>query len=281
MTQVSPQWQRQVNQVWHHLDLLWHSKLFKRITEAVEQRRGWLLCLAIVLLLLIWNWQLVLSGGLGLGALIGVYLIHQGQWQLPNEWRRLWLPSQRPVTLALFSGAVVSVGAYVSIALWTETHGSWVAKGMILQGVATAAMLLLLGWQTIERLTHREVGDSSADAHTSQRTVERLLSDLSDADALKRLIAVRRLTQWVQQQPGAATGDREAAYEISAPLSAADLAECFRLMLNRETDPAVCRALLDSLHQLNPQPRSLQSGRMPFSPSVTASIAMPHHSPES
>jgi hypothetical protein len=281
VTQVSPQWQRRVNQVWHHLDSLWHSKLFKRITEAVEQRRGWLLCLAIVLLLLIWNWQLVLSGGLGLGALIGVYLIHQGQWQLPNEWRRLWLPSQRPVTLALFSGAVVSVGAYVSIALWTETHGSWVAKGMILQGVATAAVLLLLGWQTIERLIHREVGDSSADPYVSQRTVERLLSDLSDADALKRLIAVRRLTQWVRQQPGAATGDREAAYEISAPLSAADLAECFRLMLNRETDPAVCRALLDSLHQLNPQPRSLQSGRMPFSPSVTASIAMPHHSPES
>jgi hypothetical protein len=277
VTQASSQWQRWVNQVWHNLDLLWLSKSFRRANEAIEQWKGWLLCLTIGLLLLIWNWQLVVSGGVGLGALVWVYLAHQGQWRLPIDWRKLWQPSQRPVTLAVVSGATVSAGTYVAIALWVETQGSWVSRVMLLQGAATLAMLLLLGWQTIDRYASNSSSNSSFDESC---TFERLLGDLSDADALKRLIAVRRLTQWLLQSPTASAGDQNSAsHKVSAPMTATHLAECFRLMLNRETDPAVCRALLDSLHQLNPQPRSLQSGRMPFSPAAPSqeSIALPQH----
>lgn len=279
MTQASPQWQRWVNQVGHQFDFLWYSKSFKRLTAAVEQRRGWLLCVAIGLLLLIWNWQLVVSSGVGLGALVAVYLIHQGQWRLPIEWQLLWLPARRPVTLAVLSGIVVSVCTYVSIAVWRETQGSWVAKAMLLQGAASLAILLLLAWQTIERYVHPTSVYASANAERPDpRTVERLLSELSDADALKRLMAVRRLTGWVQQSSGVPSTDRNAAIAgMSAPLSVTHLADCFRLMLNRETDPAVCRALLDSLHQLHPQlnsqPRSLQSGQMSFSPTMSPTMS--------
>jgi hypothetical protein len=279
VTQAFPQWQRWANQVGHQFDSLWHSKSFNRVTEAVEQKRGWLLCLAIGLLLCIWNWQLVVSSGAGLGALVGVYLIYQGQWHLSIRWRRLWHPSLRPVIVALCSGVVVSVGTYVSLALWIETHGSWVAKGLILQGIATTAVLVLLGWQTIDRVTRCETGDSSATPHASHRTVERLLNELSDADALKRLLAVRRLTQWVRQQSVVATDDREAViHGVSAPLSVADLTDCFRLMLNRETDPAVCRALLDSLHQIKPPLNSqvsLPLERLPFSPKMPSTATKP------
>jgi hypothetical protein len=63
------------------------------------------------------------------------------------------------------------------------------------------------------------------------------LNDLSDPDPLKRLIAVRELTHLTN---------------ASSPITASHLAECFRLILDRETEPLVCSALLDGLQQLNP-----------------------------
>ncbi len=35
-------------------------------------------------------------------------------------------------------------------------------------------------------------------------------------------------------------------------LTPAQVTECFRLMLDRETEPLVCNALIESLQQLNP-----------------------------
>jgi hypothetical protein len=246
VTQVSSQWQRSVSQLWYALDALLHSSTLKRATHTLERSKAWLLCVVIVLLLLIWHWQLVVSAAMGLGVLLAVYLLHQRQWQVPSLWRELWHPAQRSLTLAIFSGLIATGSTYLSLALWQETAG-WVAISMILQGMGTLAVLLLLSWQAIERLT-TSTNRTERTGHLS----DRLLNDLSDVDALKRLIAVRRLTQALHQP---STADCAATL-----LSTAHLAECFRLMLNRETDPAVCRALLDSLQQLSqgqPQPRSL------------------------
>lgn len=257
MTQASLQFQQLVNRLWHQGDAALNSTLLQQSIRRIEAARGWLLSLAILLLLWIWNWRLVFSGGMGLTALLLVYLVQQGQWQLPKiNWLTLWKASNRPLTLALICGAIVCLSTYFTLAIWHESGGSWLAKGLILQGFGILAILSLLIWQSVNRSLNHQV--------SRDRLFDQWLTDLSDADALKRLVAVRRLTQAMVQNTAASPIDRTHAM---LPLSATDLAECFRLMLNRETEPAVCRALLDSLQTLNPQSgRSLQAGQsLPFS----------------
>ena len=257
MTQASLQLQQLVNHLWHQGDAVLNSALLRQWIRRVEAARGWLLSLAVLLLLWIWNWRLVLSGGTGLTALLLVYLVQQGQWQLPKiNWLTSWKSSNRPLTLGLICGTIVCLSTYFTLAIWHESGGSWLAKGLILQGFGVLAILLLLIWQNVNRTVSHQAN--------RDRLFDQWLTDLADVDALKRLIAVRRLTQAIVQNMSASPSDRTHAM---LPLSATDLAECFRLMLNRETEPAVCRALLDSLRTLNPQSgRSLQAGpSLPFS----------------
>lgn len=229
-----------------------NSSRFQQYSRKIEASKAWLLCLVLLVLLWIWNWTLVLSGGMGLAALVLVYLVQQGQWQLPQvNWQALWQPSNRALTLGLISGAIVCFSTYLTLAIWREAGGSWLAKGIILEGFGILAMGLLLLWQRIEQ--------SLSHAASCDRNFDHWLNDLSDLDPLKRLIAVRRLTQSILQHSAAAASvDRPPS---ALPLSAAELADCFRLLLDRETEPIVCRALLSSLQTLKqPQTRSLQMG---------------------
>lgn len=263
MTQASPQLQQLVNHAWHKVDAILNSNLFQQYSRKIEASKGWLLCLVLLVLLWIWNRTLVLSGGMGLTAFVLVYLVQQGQWQLPQvNWQALWKPSNRALTLGLISGAIVCFSTYLTVAIWREAGGSWLAKGMILQGLGILAMGLLLLWQRIEQ--------SLSHAASCDRNFDHWLNDLSDPDPLKRLIAVRRLTQSMLQG-SAASVDRPAL-----SLSAAELADCFRLMLDRETEPIVCRALLSSLQTLKQkQTRSLQPGAsLPFSAEVQTKASL-------
>jgi hypothetical protein len=241
----------------------------------VEASKGWLFALAVLLLLLLWHWQLVVSGGMGLAAMLVVYLVGQGQWKLPTvEWQRLWSRSNRPLTLAVVTGLIACFGTYLTIAIWQETGGSWLAKGIILEGFGILAILSLMGWQMFIRQT--------ADRHSTSPSTEanQLLAELTNADPVHRLIAIRRITQQVAANPAelsVAPGKAEANLSPTFPLATAHVAECFRLMLNRETEPIVCRALVESLQVLNQAQsrshstpkatRQLQgSGSLPFAP---------------
>ncbi|MCY7284919.1 MAG: hypothetical protein LH679_16150 [Cyanobacteria bacterium CAN_BIN43] len=206
-------------------------------------RQGWfspeqLWGVAIGVALLIWNWQLVLALAIGAVVLVSIYLAQQGQWKFPQvDWRWLWTGANRPLTLAIASGGLAAFSAYVTTGIWFESKQSWLALGIILQGFGTLAVLLLLTWQTLNR-QFETVG------HLGEQRLDHLLDRLSDVDPLKRLIAVRQITQWLQT---------EALLETPPALtsmSPAYVAECFRLMLNRETEPSVCSALLEGLQSL-------------------------------
>jgi hypothetical protein len=176
----------------------------------------------IALALLIWNWQLVLALTIGAGVLVSVYLAQQGQWQIPKIHWQQWTGANRSLTLAIATGTIATLSTYITSHIWLEADQSWLAIGIILQGFGTLSILLFLTWQTLNRQT--ELKSESQLVH------------LSDADPLKRLIAVRQITQQAQQN--------------TAPLPPAQIADCFRLMLNRETEPSVCSALLEGLQTL-------------------------------
>jgi hypothetical protein len=176
---------------------------------------------------------------IGAVVLVSIYLAQQGQWKIPQiNWRRLWTGANRPLTLAIASGSIAAFSAYITTGIWFEAEQSWLALGVILQGFGTLAILLLLTWQTLNR--QFELAGFGKD-----QRLDALLSRLSDSDPLQRLIAVRQITQQLQVEASA-----EASTFTLTSMSPADVADFFRLMLNRETEPSVCSALLDGLQSL-------------------------------
>jgi hypothetical protein len=241
----------QLQQLLHRLQdspaLSLDTEQLKQLAYRLERVKGWLFSLAALAVLLLWNWLLVLSAAAGLLTLVLVYLVQQRQLQMPwpsswVDWRKLWNRSNRSLTLAVVSGGIATLSVYLVVAIWAESGNSWLTTGLLLQGLGTLAILLLLIWQILNRYFNQQ------DNH--EQLFNQMLTDLADPDPLKRLVATRRITDWANQP------DR------SLPLASSHLADCFRLMLNRETEPLVCSALLDGLHALNPE-RQLQGSQAP------------------
>ncbi|MBF1999292.1 MAG: hypothetical protein IGS38_01050 [Synechococcales cyanobacterium M58_A2018_015] len=214
----------------------------KRLRQLSSHRNyRWLLAGVGLWLLLAWNWPLVLALAIGLLTTVLVYLRQQGQLKLPifseplwqNRWQRLWQRSNRALTLSLGAGGLALLCTYGATAIWRESDHVWLATAIILEGLGILAILLLLVRQSL-------VGGATTQPDWLNQTVQQQLSNLSDPDPLKRLIAVRQLTAASLRSPAI------------LPLPAAQLAECFRLQLNRETEPLVCHALLEGLQTLNP-----------------------------
>jgi hypothetical protein len=270
VAQASPPLRQFIYRFWQFLDSLFDAPALKPVSRRLERSKGWLLGFAVLFLLLLWQWQLVVSGGIGLAAMLTVYLVIQGQWRLPPiHWQRLWSRSNRPLTWAGLTGGVVWFCTYFTIALWQETGGSWFARGMILEGLGLLAVLGLFVWQ---------ISRHTADRVHPSRELD-LLADLSHSDPVQRLIAIRRITQQMSSEtslhPNPTAGHHKHGLKapLSLGLSPAHLADCFRLMLDRETEPIVCRALVESLQVLNQLNRS-QSAASP-SPQLQGSPAVP------
>ena len=231
---------------------------YRSLTRRLNRSKGWLLggCGFLLLWILLWQWLLAL--GLGLMVTVGCYLVQQGQLKSWRGWQRLWSRANRALSLSALAGLVATGGSYLALAIWIESDRSWLASGLILQGLGLLAILSLLLWRQ-----WRPESSSQANTHFNSYA-DSYLNQLSDTDPLQRLIAVRQLTQLVQR-----------SNSLLPPiyLTPAHLSECFRLMLDREIEPLVCNALIEGLQQLNPtrqlETRQLESGSQPVQLSRT------------
>lgn len=219
-------------------------RLFNRYRR--RQRWGWLFALSALMAMLLWNPKLVLATLIGVAVMLAAYFLQQ--WDSKNflrQWRRFFSGPNRYIAVAGVTGGMAAFSTYMAVSIWVESQNRWLATGMILQGLGTLATLVLLGWHFL----HGQVTQS-------RDNFQQLLADLADADPLKRTIAVRLLTSSL----------REHQYQ---PSEERTIIDCFRLMLNRETEPTVKDALLDALSRAtNPNP--LAPGNSPLSMSFTA-----------
>lgn len=222
---------------------------YNRLIHQTMELKGWLWGGIGLLLLWLWAWQWVLSIGLGLSVTVGVYLAqqHQLKWSW-RGWSRVWNRSNRSATLAVLTGILAWGSTYLATALWLESDQPWLATSVLLEGFGILAIFGLLLWQVLNsQFQHPD---------PSYIRFQTLLNDLSDPDPLKRLLAVRQLTQMLN--PPA-----KLRQPASLPMTATQVVECFRLMLERETEPLVCNALLDSLRLLQPA-RQLAESRLAY-----------------
>jgi hypothetical protein len=218
----------------------WSNQLPKALPPLLRQRgllgqlsAGWLLAGLVLLLLWVWIWQWLLSIAVGATVMVGIYLAQERRLNLSWQgWNWMWSRANRSLTLSGLMGSVGLGSTYLATAVWQESQQPWLATCILLEGGGILAILGLLVWQML----HQRDSLSMAQFQT-------MLADLSHQDALKRLIAVRQLTQWF---------DRTTTELPTVAMTPAQLAECFRLMLDCETEPLVCSALLESLRQLHP-----------------------------
>ncbi len=245
-----------------------YAKTLKSLSlEHFNKPGSWLIGTTLTVLLLIWNWQLVLAVGSGLLIMLLVYWLQQ--WRSPalqrlwqQLWQRLWNRANRQLSLAAVSGGITALGIYAASMIWTYAQDRWLATGMILQGLGTLSVLALLVRQSTQTAT------DPAQPH-AQPNINSTFADLAHPDPVRRLIAVRTATHWATHRQSAKQDATQYAKQ-DVKQDAADLglmnpmqlAECFRLMLHQETEPTLRSALVEGVEALTPH-RKLTAGRRP------------------
>jgi hypothetical protein len=199
-----------------------------RFLTGVKVRKSskWMLTSFVAVVMLAWNWKLVLATGSGVGLMLLVYSMQGWNWQayLSNG-RQFFTGSQGKLTVAVGSGGLATLGTYIAASVWADSENRWLAIGSILQGFGTLVILLLLGWN----IARDRAGQD-------ETRFELLLQDLTATDSLKRLIAVQQLST---------LANKPRLHQVYQP----QLVEYFSVMLSREEDAIVREAILRNLQK--------------------------------
>lgn len=208
--------------------------------QQLREPRSWLVGLIIAVAMLFGHWKLLLATSMGASVMLLVYVIQEWDWQ--RYWSSLQQflsGSNRQLTLAVFGGGIATLSTYMAISIWVDSNSPWIALGTTLSVLGTLAILTLLVWQAIDRQVSRDEVD-----------LDPLLSKLTDANPVKRLVAVQQLTRW-----GADSHLHASERRV--------VADCFRLMLTHEQEAVIRGAVLDGLEVLDNN-RRLSKGTQPL-----------------
>ncbi|MBE9228469.1 hypothetical protein IQ264_23915 [Phormidium sp. LEGE 05292] len=242
MAQASSWWQEVVNQLPNSLFLEFksQSRTFKYLSRKQSSSSRYLLLGLIAAMTIIFSdRKLFLATSIGVVTMWLVYRLQSGNWQpYWSNLQRLLTGANRQLAVAVISGGFATLCSYLAIAIGADTQSSWITLGILLQSLGTLAILGILVWQILAQQTKPD-----------QPKLDQMVADLTDADPLKRLIAVRYLTSSVKQ------------FDSTNKIWIADY---FRLMLNQEQELIVRDAILEGLRLLENYPQ-LGEATAPFS----------------
>lgn len=231
--------------------LRWLSFLY------LPKARRWLLAMVIVGAWGCLNEKLLLSTSLGILVMILVYRMQEWDWQVSlREFYRFWAGWNRRLTLAVGCGGLATLTAYTTVSIWVDSEQPLIASSLILQNLGIFAVIGLLVWQMISQKTGQQ-----------QTELEKYFTGLTDADPMRRLIAVRQITRYLsnyklnkidsasQKLLANSTNSRMITSVNSSLVTRSQIVDCFHLMLIRESEPIVRNAVLDCLQILDDLPK--------------------------
>jgi len=188
----------------------------------------WIAVCAAVVVMLCWNWQLVVVTSIGAISMLIAYAAQGWNWDgLFLRVQQFIHNPHRRLIAAVGTGTLTVLVTAIMIAIWGSTENHWLASASLLQLIATLLTLMFLAKQAVDRWVEKQ-----------QIGIDHLVSRLGATDDLERLIAVRQLAQCVQQSR--LPFNQEQA-----------IIEYCQVLLSREAVPAVRDAALDTLEALN------------------------------
>ena len=188
----------------------------------------WIWGMVLFAIMLVWNWQLLLATGMAMGMLILLFRFPvprwSGYWQ---KWQQILDESQQRLLMALGGSSVIGVGSYWALQLWDQVDNHWLAGSAIAQGILLTG---LFGLQVSQLIT-------ASDENNPQHQFSQLIDQLSAEHPLKRLRAIRELTQL------AIKGNLH-------PSQLQEISESFSLLFVVETESILRQGLLESMQTL-------------------------------
>ncbi|TAF06963.1 MAG: armadillo-type fold-containing protein [Nostocales cyanobacterium] len=242
MTKASSFWRQLINQ----LPEIKTGSPKQRKLKLLSEPGSLLGFLTIIVAMLLWNWKLLLALAVGIGIMLVAYSIPKWNWQISwLEIRRFLNSANSRLALAVASGGIATFITYIAAAIWVDSPSAWMAVGAIVQGFGTLLTLVLLVWQIFSCQENRE-----------EEYLEQLFNNLTETDPLKRLLAVRQLTKFINRQI------------VNASVKQ-DVIKCLQLLLSREEEAVIREAALNSLQTLDGSQILLSSNAQPLVPIST------------
>ncbi|AKG22395.1 hypothetical protein [Calothrix sp. 336/3] len=247
MAQASSSWQQLINQFPR-----WVSPGFlpggskSRTWQRFRGPGGTLGLMTAFLAMALWNWQLLLASSVGIGTMVLTYSLQVQDWQryLTDIQKTLHHP-QRRLVLAVMGGSFACFSTYMAIAICLDSPSPWIGAGAILQGVATVIILVLLVWQIVNFYSTKE-----------ENNLDNVLSQLTDHQPLKRLLALRQIHKLVSRQHLGLSTQKI-------------ISQCLQMLLCREEEVLVQEAAFEVLQLLEPTAENRPSLGTPLKPLVT------------
>ncbi len=177
--------------------------------------------------MLAWDPKLVTATFMGMGLMGVVYWGQTAKWQ--SRWLYFYEFSQSfqgKLAIAVISGGLGTIGSYIALYIWSHAQNRWLATGLILQAIGTFLTLGLLSWQLFDKPRKKQ-----------EHQYHEWVSQLTDSNDLKRLIAVENFSHLLEQQR-------------LNPTQIQQLFGYFRLMLKQENNAMVRQAMLRCFQRL-------------------------------
>lgn len=204
--------------------------IFKSMLRGTSRGQSlplWILLIIFLLMLLAWNWQLIVATSLGILTMITVYAMQDWNWNV-ILWRvQKFLQSPyRHLSMSVVSGTATVFLTYSILSIWSNQPDHWFAAASILQLGATLGALGLLGYQVFTQWLYRQ-----------QDSFDQLIAQLTDSDDLLRLVAIKNINHYIHSNFIPATQERA-------------IADYCQVLLNRETEPIMREAIFETLESL-------------------------------
>ncbi len=208
------------------------QQLLRSLFHGLSREQGlpvWALLALFIVMLLVWNWQLIAATSAGIAAMIAIYVVQDWNWN-GILWRvQKFLQSPyRHLPLSVASGTITVFLTYTIFTLWSTQQNHWLASANILQLGATLGIFVLLVRQAFIKWLQRQQDD-----------FDQLITQLTVNDDLARLIAIKQITQYIQANRLPVNQERS-------------IADCCNLLLNRETEVTMREAIFETLEALQP-----------------------------
>lgn len=213
----------------------------RRVLRQQKQTPAWLILAIALVILAFWQWQLVMATMIGGFTLIFVYLVQDwdGNLILARINRFLSSPNRSMIVAAIAGGLAILL-SYGFLMVWSTVENHWLAGLGILQILVTLTGVLIFSLKSLRQWQHH-----------AQQNINYLTAQLTAADELEKLIALKHLSQ--------------ALHHSRLPLRQEQaIAQCCQILLSQNQPEIIRTATLEVLEEL--KYLQTQLGELPTAP---------------